>query len=73
MHYWNSWCRELVVVAAICAAGSPAFAISFTNSYTDGGSWRTIYAQGFKPSVSPSPDPGLGADGHGAPRPVPIF
>ncbi|MFO0789266.1 MAG: hypothetical protein U0805_07405 [Pirellulales bacterium] len=46
------------VVAATCV---PAGAITFSNSYTDGGTWRTIYAQGFKPSVSPSPNPGLAA------------
>jgi hypothetical protein len=59
MRYWNSWCRKFVLTAAVCALGSPALAISFTNSYTDGGTWRTIYAQGFKASVSPNPDPGL--------------
>lgn len=38
---------------------TPARAITFTNSYSDGGTWRTVYAQGFKPSVSPNPDPAL--------------
>lgn len=39
-----------------------ASAQPFSVSYTDGGSWNTIYAQGFSPSVSPNPNPGL-ADG----------
>jgi hypothetical protein len=33
----------------------------FTVSYTDGGSWNTVFTQGFSPSVSPNPNPGLGA------------
>ena len=52
--------RAAVLMAVSCAASLPAHAITFSNSYTDGGSWRTIYAQGFKASVSPTPNPGLG-------------
>jgi hypothetical protein len=33
-------------------------AVSFTESYLDGGSWRTIYAQGFKAGAAPNPNPG---------------
>jgi hypothetical protein len=42
-------------------AESQAWGQQFTVSYTDGGSWNTVYAQGFSPSVSPNPDLGLGA------------
>ena len=31
---------------------------TFTTSYTDGGTWNTIFAQGFSPSLLASPDPG---------------
>ena len=51
--------RTVVLLVFSCLAGLPACAVTFTNSYTDGGTWRTIYAQGFKASVSPVPDPGL--------------
>jgi hypothetical protein len=47
------------LVLACWLMASPARAITFTNSYTDGGTWRTVYAQGFKASVSPNPDPAL--------------
>jgi hypothetical protein len=54
-------------VAAIAIAAiatyfdvAPAAAITFTTSYTDGASWNQLYAQGFKASVHPSPNPGLG-------------
>jgi hypothetical protein len=49
-----------LLVLATGLVASPSRAITFTNSYTDGGTWRTVYAQGFKPSVSPNPDPALG-------------
>ncbi|HYO10243.1 MAG TPA: PEP-CTERM sorting domain-containing protein [Tepidisphaeraceae bacterium] len=38
-----------------------ALATTFTESHTGGGSWNTIYAQGFSPSVAPSPSPGSAA------------
>jgi hypothetical protein len=38
-----------------------ASATPFTTSYTDGASWNTVFAQGFSPSVSPVPNPGLAA------------
>jgi hypothetical protein len=38
---------------------SPLRAASFSNSYLDGGTWNTNYAQGFSPSVSPNPDLGI--------------
>ncbi len=49
-----------LVVGALCLAPL-AVADSFTTSYLDGGSWSTLYAQGFSPSVEPSPDLGLSA------------
>jgi hypothetical protein len=52
----------VVAVTALvvgAAAALPAWAVTFTSSYTDGGTWRTLFAQGFKPSVNPSPNPGL--------------
>jgi hypothetical protein len=53
--------RSWVVLGAcvILAFAAPAFATPFTFSYLDGGSWNTVYAQGFSPSVSPNPNPGL--------------
>jgi hypothetical protein len=36
-----------------------AAAVEFTTSYTDGGNWNSIYGQGFKASMTPSPNPGL--------------
>jgi hypothetical protein len=56
----KSQLRIIAFLAAVGLVVVPAHAITFTNSYTDGGSWRTIYAQGFKASVSPNPNPGLG-------------
>src|SRR4029078_3198320 len=41
----------------LIAAAAPALAVSFTTSYTAGGTWRTVYAQGFRANVTPSPDP----------------
>jgi hypothetical protein len=60
MFSWNMGFRAAALMAVSCLIALPAHAITFSNSYTDGGTWRTIYAQGFKPSVSPNPNPGLG-------------
>lgn len=38
-----------------------AGAVSFTTSYTDGGNWNAVYAQGFKASMLATPNPGLAA------------
>jgi hypothetical protein len=32
---------------------------TYTVAYTDGGSWNTVYAQGFSTTLGASPDPGL--------------
>jgi len=37
-------------------------AVPFTTSYTDGGSWNSLYGQGFSPFETPNPDPGLTPD-----------
>ena len=52
-------CTGIVMSLALC--GQSATAATFNVSYLDGGSWNTVYAQGFSPSVSPSPNPALAA------------
>ena len=47
------------VVLALTLAATGVHAAPFLTSYTDGGTWNTVYAQGFDPSVSPNPDPGV--------------
>lgn len=50
------------VLACLLGVGlSSSARATFTTSYTDGGNWQTLYAQGFRPSLTPSPDPGLAA------------
>ena len=56
--------RSAVATAAalligVAAAATSADAAPFVTEYTDGGSWNTVYAQGFDPSVSPNPNPGV--------------
>jgi hypothetical protein len=46
-------------LAILSLAASSATAVEFTTSYTDGGNWNSIYGQGFKASMTPSPNPGL--------------
>ena len=41
---------------------SPVAANTFTTSYTDGGTWNTVYAQGFSPSLNPTPALGFALD-----------
>ena len=38
-----------------------AMADPFQVSYTDGGTWNTLFAQGFSPSLGPNPNPGVAA------------
>ena len=48
--------------ASVLLAGSSARAdIPFTTGVTVGGTWQTLYVQGFSPSITPSPDPGAAA------------
>lgn len=52
-----------VLAGALLFAGSAARvnATAYSVSYTDGGSWSTVYAQGFNTSLGASPDPGANA------------
>ena len=54
------WAAVAAVVVLACGAQALA-AGPFEVSYLDGSQWNSIYAQGFSPSVEPSPNPGLGA------------
>lgn len=47
------------VVAAAAVAVLSAQAQTYTVSYTDGGTWNTVYAQGFSTSLGASPTPSL--------------
>ena len=53
----------VAVAAAVVLTGavSRSDGAAFTTSYTAGGTWNTVYVQGFNPSLSPSPDPGVSA------------
>lgn len=52
----------LAAALGVClACGPQAEAVSFTTSYTDGGNWNAVYAQGFKASMLATPNPGLAA------------
>jgi hypothetical protein len=52
--------RLLGAFVCIITAGS-VHALPFTTGYTDGTSWNAVYAQGFSPSLSPTPNPGSAA------------
>jgi hypothetical protein len=51
--------KRLALLAAGCLWTCAPFAVAdeFTVSYLDGGSWNTIYTQGFTAGLSPSPAP----------------
>ena len=49
------------LLLSIASSRLIATAADFEVSYLDGGSWNSIYAQGFSPSVSPNPNLGLAA------------
>ena len=34
-------------------------AVPFSTGFSNGGVWNTVYAQGFSPSETPNPDPGI--------------
>lgn len=53
--------KSLLPAVAAFGLASTASAAVFTNSYLDGGTWNTVYVQGFSPSVAPSPNPGSAA------------
>lgn len=48
-----------IVFAVLASIGSAKSQLSYTVSYTDGGSWNTIYAQGFSTSLGATSAPGL--------------
>ncbi|HEY2759610.1 MAG TPA: PEP-CTERM sorting domain-containing protein [Pirellulales bacterium] len=48
-----------VAATWLLVSASAVYAVSLTNSYTDGGVWNTVFVQGFSPSISPTPDLGL--------------
>jgi hypothetical protein len=54
-------CFVVIALGLLIALSKPAFAVPFTTSYTDGGSWQTVFAQGFSPSLTPVPNPGSAA------------
>jgi len=58
-----SWCAPVLAVIGGMLSVTPArvSAAQFTTSYLDGGSWNTVYAQGFSPSIAPTPAPGSAA------------
>src|SRR4051794_22564730 len=41
------------------ASASMAIAAPFSVGFNAGGTWNAVYAQGFSPSVGPTPDPAL--------------
>ena len=64
------------VAAALFLTLQPGWlvlAVEFTTSYTDGGNWNSIYGQGFKASMTPSPNPGLTAHGYCEFGPLPVL
>jgi hypothetical protein len=52
-----------LITVAIASAALTASAQNYTVSYTDGGSWNTVYAQGFSTSLGATPNPGLANGG----------
>src|SRR5688572_16681622 len=56
--------RRVLAALSISSAtlSGAASAVPFTTLYTDGASWNSLYGQGFSPSETPSPDPGLAFD-----------
>lgn len=57
MHYRKSF-MGIVSATALLAASAVVNAGSYTVAYTDGGSWNTVYAQGFNTQLGASPNPG---------------
>jgi hypothetical protein len=49
----------LSFVATLVLSTLPVGAQSYSVSYTSGGNWNTVYAQGFSTFLGASPDPGL--------------
>jgi hypothetical protein len=55
----NSQLRWAAIAAVTLLAAVPAGAQSYTTAYLDGGSWNTVYTQGFSTSLGATPDPGV--------------
>jgi len=55
----NSFFRWAAFAAIALLAAVPAGANPYTVSYLDGGSWNTVYTQGFSTSLGATPDPGV--------------
>src|SRR5262245_784584 len=54
------WLIRLALAASIWPiVVSTAGAVVFTDSFLAGGTWNTVYAQGFSPALAPNPDPNL--------------
>jgi hypothetical protein len=53
--------QMIAVAVTICTCHTQLGAEPFEVSYLDGGTWNTVYVQGFSPSLGASPDPGLAA------------
>src|SRR5690606_10582201 len=54
--------QRLAAIAAVVvlACGAPALAaVPYTVSYLDGGTWNTVFAQGFNSALGATPNPGL--------------
>jgi hypothetical protein len=61
MHNRTSCVGFLAGAILLAGSGTLASASSYTVAYTDGGSWNTVYAQGFNTSLGAAPDPGANA------------
>ncbi len=52
-------CAAVAALGLLVCGSAVKADTTFTTSQLTGGSWQTLYVQGFNPSVTPSPDPGL--------------
>lgn len=53
--------RVVIAIVGLLVCRTNAWSVPFSVSYLDGSSWNSVFAQGFSPSVGPSPNPGLAA------------
>jgi hypothetical protein len=53
--------RVFIAFALAIGAARSSVAAPFTVSYLDGGTWNTVFAQGFSTSLGATPNPGVGA------------
>jgi hypothetical protein len=60
MVLFSRWAAAAALVVLAC--GAPGLAAGpFEVNYLDGSQWNSVFAQGFSPSVQPTPDPALAA------------